>query len=82
MSAVYAILDRLGVVFLKTFEQTGLWFRMLGRTVAWIFRRPFEPGEWFRQMVRVGRHKSIRFNPHGQSSPPSGPVGVATGVVT
>jgi len=54
MNAVNAILDRIGLAFLGTFEQTGLWFRMLGRTFTWMFRRPFEGREWLRQMVRVG----------------------------
>lgn len=48
------ILERIGRVFLRLFEQTGLWFRMLWRTAAWSVRPPFEPGEWLRQMVRVG----------------------------
>jgi len=51
---VTSLLDRIGRVFLEVFEQTGLWFRMLLRTFMWAFRPPFEPGEWFRQMVRVG----------------------------
>jgi len=54
MNAVNAVLDRIGLIFLGTFEQTGLWFRMLGRTAAWTFRRPFEGREWLKQMVRVG----------------------------
>lgn len=49
-----SILDRVGRVFLRLFEQTGIWFRMLGHTAAWAVRPPFEVGEWFRQMVRVG----------------------------
>jgi phospholipid/cholesterol/gamma-HCH transport system permease protein len=49
-----SLLDRLGRVFIRFFEQTGLWFRMLWRTIVWATRRPFEVGEWFRQMVRVG----------------------------
>ncbi|HEV7428458.1 MAG TPA: ABC transporter permease [Thermoanaerobaculia bacterium] len=48
------VLERIGRVFLRLFEQTGLWFGMLGRTVVWTFRPPFEGGEWLRQMVRVG----------------------------
>jgi phospholipid/cholesterol/gamma-HCH transport system permease protein len=48
------ILERLGRVFLRLFEQTGLWFRMLWRTILWTFRPPFEFTEWMRQMVRVG----------------------------
>jgi len=48
------ILERIGRVFISLFEETGLWFRMLWRTVLWTFRPPFEGGEWLRQMVRVG----------------------------
>lgn len=48
------LLERLGRVFLSVFEQTGLWFRMLWRSILWGVRPPFEPGEWLRQMVRVG----------------------------
>jgi phospholipid/cholesterol/gamma-HCH transport system permease protein len=51
---VITLLDRIGRIFLRLFEQTGLWVRMLGRTFMWAFRPPFEVGEWFRQMVRVG----------------------------
>ena len=49
-----ALLERIGRVFLRFFEQTGLWFTMLWRTIVWGTRRPFEVGEWFKQMVRVG----------------------------
>jgi phospholipid/cholesterol/gamma-HCH transport system permease protein len=49
-----AVLERLGLIFLHMFEETGLWFRMLWRTILWTFRRPFEGREWLRQMVRVG----------------------------
>jgi phospholipid/cholesterol/gamma-HCH transport system permease protein len=48
------ILERIGRVFIRLFEETGLWFRMLARTFVWTFRAPFEGGEWLRQMVRVG----------------------------
>jgi phospholipid/cholesterol/gamma-HCH transport system permease protein len=48
------LFDRLGRVFIRLFEQTGLWFRMLWRTTAWALRPPYEVKEWFRQMVRVG----------------------------
>jgi len=48
------LLERIGRVFIHLFEETGLWFGMLGRTIAWTFRPPFEGGEWLRQMVRVG----------------------------
>ena len=54
MNAVIAVLDRIGLVFLGVFEQTGVWFRMLGRTVTWALRPPFEVREWLKQMVRVG----------------------------
>ncbi len=49
-----SILDRIGLRFIAFFEQTGLWFDSLWRTIAYIFRRPFDVKEWFRQMVRVG----------------------------
>src|SRR5438128_6538391 len=48
------VLENIGLVFLRLFEQTGLWFRMLWRTVTWAVRPPFDITEWFRQMVRVG----------------------------
>lgn len=47
-------LDAIGRVFLRVFEQTGLWFDALWRTITWTFRPPFDVGEWFRQMVRLG----------------------------
>lgn len=49
-----SVLENIGLVFLRLFEQTGLWFRMLWRTIVWAARPPFEPTEWLRQMVRVG----------------------------
>jgi phospholipid/cholesterol/gamma-HCH transport system permease protein len=48
------ILDRIGRRFIDVFEQTGLWFDALWRTVYWTFRPPWDVGEWFRQMVRLG----------------------------
>ena len=48
------ILEKIGLAFLRVFEQTGLWFRMLWRTISWSVQPPFEVGEWLRQMVRVG----------------------------
>lgn len=48
------ILERIGNFFLRFFEETGLWFQMLGKTIVWTFRPPFEIGQWLRQMVRVG----------------------------
>src|ERR687894_12339 len=46
--------DYIGRVFLSVFEQTGVWFQMLWRTIRWAFRPPFGVAEWFRQMVRLG----------------------------
>jgi phospholipid/cholesterol/gamma-HCH transport system permease protein len=48
------LLDRIGRVFLSVFEQTGLWFTMLWRTLKYAVTPPFEFNEWLRQMVRVG----------------------------
>jgi phospholipid/cholesterol/gamma-HCH transport system permease protein len=48
------VLERIGRIFLRLFEQTGLWFRMLARTFVWGFRPPYAVNDWFRQMVRVG----------------------------
>ena len=48
------ILDRIGRTFIRLFEQTGLWFDALWKTLAWTFRPPYDVKEWFRQMVRVG----------------------------
>ena len=48
------ILERIGFVFIRVFEQTGLWFSALWNTFRWTFRRPFDGREWLRQMVRVG----------------------------
>ncbi|HEX9163363.1 MAG TPA: ABC transporter permease [Thermoanaerobaculia bacterium] len=48
------LFDRVGHVFIRLFEQTGLWFRMLWRTMTWSVRPPFEVHEWLRQMVRLG----------------------------
>jgi len=49
-----SLFERFGRVFMRLFEQTGLWFRMLWRTMVWGVRPPFEVHEWFRQMVRLG----------------------------
>lgn len=49
-----AVFEAIGRLFLSLFEQTGLWFQMLWRTVTWAFRPPFGVAEWFRQMVRLG----------------------------
>ena len=49
-----ALLERLGRIFIRFSEQTGLWFRMLWRTMVWGIKSPYEVREWSRQMVRVG----------------------------
>jgi len=49
-----AVFELFGFYFINVFEQTGLWFRMLWRTIRWTFRPPFEWREWLRQMVRLG----------------------------
>ena len=36
------------------FLEVGRFFTLLGRTLAWTFRRPFDLAEWLRQMVKVG----------------------------
>ena len=35
------VLERIGLLFLHIFEETGLWFRMLWKTIVWTFHRPF-----------------------------------------
>ena len=49
-----SVLESIGLIFLRLFEQTGLWFRMLWRTMAYAVQPPFEFAEWLRQMVRLG----------------------------
>ena len=46
--------EKVGLASISVFEQTGLWFRMLWRTMTWTVRPPFEGREWLKQMVRVG----------------------------
>src|SRR3954463_11852762 len=48
------ILENIGLIFLRLFEQIGRWFTMLWRTIKWSVRPPFELREWLRQMVRLG----------------------------
>ena len=48
------LFDRFGRFVLEVFEEIGRWWQMLFRTIFWTVRGPFEIGEWFRQMVRVG----------------------------
>ena len=47
------LLERIGRVFLRLFEQTGLWFRMLWRTITWTFRPPFDLLESTRSAATV-----------------------------
>ena len=49
-----SIFDTIGRVFIRLFEQTGLWFGMLWKTIVYTFKPPFEGREWLRQMVRLG----------------------------
>ena len=49
-----AVFELFGHYFINVFEQTGLWFRMLWRTIVAAVRPPFELREWVRQMVRLG----------------------------
>ena len=49
-----SLLDRIGHAFIRIAEQTGLWFRMLWRTVKWGLRPPYSFHEWLKQMARVG----------------------------
>src|SRR4029077_5374390 len=49
-----SVFENIGLLFIRLFEQTGLWFRMLGRTVAGAVRPPFDATEWLRQMLRLG----------------------------
>lgn len=48
------ILERIGWRFIKLFEQTGLWFDALLKTILWTFRPPYDVKEILRQMVRLG----------------------------
>ena len=48
------MIERIGLVGIRSAEGTGLWFMMLWKTVRWTFRRPLGIGGWLRQMVRVG----------------------------
>ncbi len=47
-------LEAIGRVILRVFEETGNFFSMLGRVVAWAVRPPYDVPELLRQMVRVG----------------------------
>jgi phospholipid/cholesterol/gamma-HCH transport system permease protein len=48
------IFDRIGRRFIRFFEQTGIWFDALWKTITWLFRPPYDVKEWVRQMVRMG----------------------------
>ena len=47
-------LDRFGTVVLQLLEELGRFFYIMSQAVLWTPRRPFDPRQWFRQMVRVG----------------------------
>jgi len=47
-------LEWLGGRSLHLLEEVGRFFYILHYTFYWALRRPFEPREWVRQMVRVG----------------------------
>ncbi len=48
------LLEAIGRVVLRVFEETGNFFSMLGRVAAWAVRPPYDVPELLRQMVRVG----------------------------
>ena len=49
-----SFLESVGGVVLLFVEELGRFFSMMGAAVVWAPRRPFDPPEWLRQMVRVG----------------------------
>jgi phospholipid/cholesterol/gamma-HCH transport system permease protein len=51
---VISWLERLGRPLLWLLEDVGRFFTILGQTLWAMPRRPFDGGEWMRQMVRVG----------------------------
>jgi phospholipid/cholesterol/gamma-HCH transport system permease protein len=48
------LLEAIGRIVLRVFEETGNFFSMLGRVAAWAVRPPYDIPELLRQMVRVG----------------------------
>ncbi len=48
------LLEAIGRALLHLLEELGRFFQMLGQTVAWAIRPPYDVPELFRQMVRVG----------------------------
>ncbi len=51
---IHRILESVGRTVIRFLEELGRFFGMLGRILAWAPRPPYDVGEWFRQMVRVG----------------------------
>jgi len=47
-------LERLGDAPLRWLEELGHFFTIMAWALLWTPRRPFDRGEWLRQMVRVG----------------------------
>ncbi|MEP6470779.1 MAG: ABC transporter permease [Acidobacteriota bacterium] len=48
------LLEAIGRALLHLLEELGRFFQMMGQTVAWAIRPPYDVTELFRQMVRVG----------------------------
>jgi phospholipid/cholesterol/gamma-HCH transport system permease protein len=48
------LFEAVGRAVLRLLEDLGRFFQMLGRTIAWAPRPPYDFAEWFRQMSRVG----------------------------
>jgi phospholipid/cholesterol/gamma-HCH transport system permease protein len=48
------LLEAIGRVVIRVFEDVGGFFSMLGRVAFWAVRPPYDVPELFRQMVRVG----------------------------
>ena len=48
------LLEAIGRALLRVLEELGRFFQMLGQTVVWAIRPPYDVPEHFRQMVRVG----------------------------
>ena len=52
--AGHGALEWVGARSLHLLEEIGRFFYILHYTIYWTVRRPYDPGEWLRQMVRVG----------------------------
>lgn len=48
------LLEAIGRVLLHVLEELGRFFQMMGQSVVWAVRPPYDVPELFRQMVRVG----------------------------